>query len=80
MSHCPLTSLQAKPSEACAKGGAGVHTDLIAREGGPDAPAGAPVAGLEGRGVVAASAFRTFYTPLNEQQVGRVGCPSACAM
>ncbi len=67
--------LIARPSEACAKGGAGAHSDLIARVGGPDAPAGGPdaaIAGLDTRGVVSMSAFRTFYTALNEQSVRAV--------
>ncbi|KAJ9512863.1 hypothetical protein QJQ45_029163, partial [Haematococcus lacustris] len=126
--------LEALPSEACAKGGAGAYADLLSREAPPALPdlqqhppappgliaaraahsspgleqragggaggdegegegveeeggegvgeegvggqageASLPVAGLS-RGVVEASAFRTYYTPLNQQQVrGRGG-------
>lgn len=45
------------------QGGAGAYSDLVART-----PEGA-VAGLEDQGVVTASAFRAYYTPLNEQHV-----------
>jgi hypothetical protein len=97
--------LAARPSAGCAKGGAGVYSDLImmttaagegpesdqpqpqlsssggghassrgSSRGSPARALAAPpsvgaISGLADRGVVAASAFRTFYTPLNQQQV-----------
>lgn len=62
--------LTARPSEACAKGGAGAYTDLIARQGGPGSSPESPPDGLLGQGIARSSAFRAFYTALNEQQVG----------
>lgn len=53
--------LSAVPSEQCAKGGAGVYTDSIER-----APDG-NIKGLS-QGIIAASSFRAYYTPLNEQK------------
>lgn len=54
--------LEAKASEACAKGGAGAYTDLIQTNASD--PTG--IAGLtDGR--VSASAFRTAYVPLSSQ-------------
>lgn len=54
--------LEAAPSEACAKGGAGVYSSSVKR----DAADATGVAGLS-RGEVAAAALRTFNTPLNGQ-------------
>lgn len=54
--------MEAKASEACAKGGAGAYTDLIQTHSSD--PTG--IAGLtDGR--VSASAFRTAYVPLSSQ-------------
>lgn len=52
--------LAAVPSEQCAKGGAGVYVDSIEKgfEGS--------VKGLSD-GIISASSFRAYYTPLNEQ-------------
>ncbi len=68
--------LAARPSEGCAKGGMGAYSDALQRAH-PDDPTS--VAGLlpgdkEGQGqggrggVVAASSFRAYYTPLNKQE------------
>ncbi len=54
--------MEARPSAACAKGGAGAYSDALQRDA--DDPGG--VAGLQ-RGVIAASAFRTSYVPLSRQ-------------
>ena len=54
--------MEARPSAACAKGGAGAYSDALQRD--TDDPGG--VAGLQ-RGVIAASAFRTSYVPLSRQ-------------
>lgn len=67
--------MDALPSEACAKGGAGAYSDAVQRD-----PATGAVAGLD-RGVVAASAFRTSYVVLSSQAdfIGALrvsACPS----
>ena len=54
--------MEARPSAACAKGGAGAYSNALQRDAND--PGG--VAGLR-RGVVAASAFRTSYVPLSQQ-------------
>ena len=54
--------MEARPSAACAKGGAGAYSDALQRDAAD--PGG--VAGLQ-RGVIAASAFRTSYVPLSRQ-------------
>ena len=56
--------MRARPSQACAKGGAGAYDGAVAWVSPPQGPR--RVAGLD-RGVVAASAFRTAYTPLSTQ-------------
>ena len=55
--------MAARPSAACAKGGAGAYTDAIQADGAD--PGG--LAGLAD-GVLAASAFRTSYVPLATQR------------
>eukprot|EP00878_Enallax_costatus_P015127 GHUV01015839.1.p1 GENE.GHUV01015839.1~~GHUV01015839.1.p1 ORF type:complete len:1041 (+),score=174.75 GHUV01015839.1:474-3596(+) len=54
--------LDAVPSEGCAKGGAGAYNNAIQKD--TSDPTG--IAGLSG-GVITASAFRTYHTPLNHQ-------------
>eukprot|EP00882_Tetradesmus_deserticola_P005279 GHRQ01005557.1.p1 GENE.GHRQ01005557.1~~GHRQ01005557.1.p1 ORF type:complete len:730 (+),score=321.05 GHRQ01005557.1:708-2897(+) len=54
--------LEAVPSEGCAKGGAGAYNNAIQK----DATDPTGIAGLSS-GVIAASAFRTYHTPLNSQ-------------
>ena len=54
--------MEARPSAACAKGGAGAYSDALQRNASD--PGG--IAGLQ-RGVIAASAFRTSYVPLSRQ-------------
>jgi Niemann-Pick C1 protein len=56
--------LASRPSEACAKGGAGVYTGAVRMDS--DDPTG--VAGLGESGAVRASALRTYHTPLAEQR------------
>lgn len=56
--------LASRPSEACAKGGAGVYTGAVRMD--DQDPTG--VAGLGKKGVVRASALRTYHTPLAEQR------------
>jgi len=67
--------LQAKPSAGCAKGGQGAYSDALARSHAPKQQRTAQlavqeeemgIAGLD-RGIVEASAFRTFNSPLNQQ-------------
>ena len=53
--------LSAIPSEQCAKGGAGVYTDSIQKG------TQGSVKGLKD-GIISASSFRVYYTPLNEQR------------
>ena len=72
--------MEARPSAACAKGGAGAYSDSLQRSSTDPGN----VAGLE-RGVVAASAFRTSYVPLSRQTdfidglKARGGTRAACA-
>ncbi|KAF8057679.1 NPC1 [Scenedesmus sp. PABB004] len=54
--------LEAVPSMGCAKGGAGAYNSALQRDAAD--PTG--VAGLSG-GVITASSFRTYHTPLNKQ-------------
>ncbi len=57
--------LESVPGASCAKGGVGAYSTALAREG--EEPGEGAIRGLDGDGVVAASHFRAYYTPLGSQ-------------